>query len=140
MRGNRGRDTGPEIELRKALWRRGHRYRVHRGDLPGRPDIVFPRERLAVFCDGDFWHGKDWENRRLKLREGSNGEYWVAKIEANRERDAAQLRELRAGGWKVVRLWESEVKTNLERCVKLIEETLKDLRRDREPSSKHFAV
>ncbi len=78
--------------------------------LPGKPDIVFPRRRLAVFCDGDFWHGKDWESRRKKLARGTNSSYWIAKIERNRARDLNNRQALEAAGWTVLRFWESEIR------------------------------
>jgi DNA mismatch endonuclease Vsr len=80
---SRKRDTRCEILLRRALWALGLRYRVDVGDLPGRPDIVFRRARVAVFCDGDYWHGRDLEARLKKLARGHNPAYWVAKIRAN---------------------------------------------------------
>ena len=80
-------DTKPELRLRRALWRAGHRYRKNVATLPGKPDIVFVRARLAVFCDGDFWHGRNWPERKAKLEQGHNPGYWVAKIERNMERD-----------------------------------------------------
>ncbi len=86
-RRTRGRDTRPELLLRRELWRRGYRYRIHARDLPGRPDLIFRGARVAVFCDGDFWHGRDWTERREKLQAGANGAYWIAKIESNMRRD-----------------------------------------------------
>jgi len=77
--------------------------------LPGKPDVVFPRARLAVFCDGDFWHGRDWESRLEKLQRGSNSTYWVAKIQANIERDLRHGQALRQLGWQVLRLWEKDI-------------------------------
>ncbi len=109
-RGNKARDTAPEEQLRKALWALGARFRVHYSDVPGRPDVAFPRQKVAVFCDGDFWHGNDWSRRAQKLATGANSEYWLRKIQYNRSRDKeinAMLTEL---GWLVVRLWESDVR------------------------------
>ena len=107
MRGNRSKHTKPEILLRKALWARGLRYRLHAKDLPGKPDIVFRRAWVVVFCDGDFWHGRDWEQRRAKLADGANPDYWINKIASNRERAVHQSQELEAAGWLVLRFWES---------------------------------
>jgi DNA mismatch endonuclease (patch repair protein) len=109
MSGNRSSDTSPEKVLRQALWRLGLRYRLHAKELPGKPDVVFRRQRVAVFCDGDFWHGKDWGERRRRLSEGANADYWVPKIEANMARDLRHTAALEALGWRVVRLWESEI-------------------------------
>lgn len=114
MRGNRRKDTKPELLLRKALWHRGFRYRLHTPNLPGKPDLTFPRRRVAVFVDGDFWHGRKWETRKAKLRAGSNSGYWVAKIQRNRERDAEQNYKLKQEGWTVLRLWETDILNNLE--------------------------
>lgn len=106
---SRKSDTRCEVKLRRVLWHAGARYRKDVKTLPGRPDIVFPGPRLAVFCDGDFWHGKDWEERRRKLAEGSNPAYWIAKIERNRERDRETTRKLEEQGWAVLRYWESDI-------------------------------
>src|SRR5215471_77051 len=80
-------NTRCELLLRRTLWRRGLRYRVHHSGLPGRPDIVFPKHSVVVFCDGDFWHGRDLDMRLTKLTHGHNAAYWVAKVEANVDRD-----------------------------------------------------
>lgn len=106
---NRKTDTTAEWALRRALWRAGLRYRVHQKGLPGTPDIVFPRQRVAVFVDGDFWHGRDWEQRKERLRSSNNAEYWIAKIGYNRERDRNNDVLLVDAGWKVIRLWETDV-------------------------------
>src|SRR6201991_1052779 len=104
-RRNRARDTKAEVLLRKELWRCGLRYRLHAPDLPGKPDIVFRSARLVVFCDGDFWHGRRWKQRRDRLDRGANAPYWTAKIAANMERDRRNNHTLRATGWTVIRLW-----------------------------------
>lgn len=114
MRGNRSKHTKPEILLRKALWARGLRYRLHAKDLPGKPDIVFRRAWVVVFCDGDFWHGRDREQRRAKLADGANPDYWINKIASNRERAVHQSQELEAAGWLVLRFWESELLADVE--------------------------
>lgn len=119
-RASKKSDTGPEMRLRRALWARGLRYRKDERTLPGRPDIVFAGARLVVFCDGDFWHGKDWEARRAKLATGHNAPYWIAKIERNLARDRERTAELEASGWRVARFWESEIKRELERVVETV--------------------
>src|SRR3954462_15077122 len=111
---NRAKDTKAEVILRRTLWRLGLRYRLHASDLPGKPDIIFRSKRVAVFCDGDFWHGRNWREQRRRLRQGSNGPYWLAKIAANRQRDSRQTAMLRKKGWTVVRLWETDVLKNPE--------------------------
>ncbi len=108
-RQNRSRDTKAEVLLRKELWRRGLRYRLHASELPGKPDIVFRRARVVVFCDGDFWHGRRWHELREKLARGANAPYWTAKIAANVARDRRNTRLLHAAGWTVVRLWETDI-------------------------------
>lgn len=109
-RRNRASNTAPELLLRRALTRLGLRYRLHSKELPGRPDVVFRRARVAVFVDGDFWHGRDWAKRRRRLTERTNASYWVEKIRTNRMRDRRQSAELRRLGWWVARLWETDVK------------------------------
>jgi DNA mismatch endonuclease, patch repair protein len=102
-------NTRCEVILRRELWRRGIRYRLHVPGLPGHPDIVFPRQRVLVFCDGDFWHGRNLEQRIAKLKRGHNSAYWVAKIRRNVERDQQQTSQLQTSGWVVMRVWENDV-------------------------------
>lgn len=108
MKRVRQKNTAPELRLRSALHARGLRYRLHPNELPGRPDLVFPGGRLAVFVHGCFWHGHDCRAGRAP---SSNTEYWGPKIEANRERDARKERELREAGWDVETVWECELKS-----------------------------
>jgi len=103
-------DTRPERLLGRALWGQGLRYRKNVAGLPGRPDLVFSRARVAVFCDGDFWHGRDWDARRAILARGANASYWVAKIGRNVERDREHERTLRDEGWTVLRFWEGDIR------------------------------
>lgn len=109
---NRARNTQPEVHLQRALKKLGFRFQTHREDLPGCPDIVFPRDRVVVFCDGDFWHGRHWTKLKRALKRRANPRYWVAKIQANRLRDARTRRALRQKGWSVVRLWETDIRRN----------------------------
>ena len=111
-RANRRRDTKPELALRKELHRLGLRFRLKTEHLPGRPDLIFPGARAAIFCDGDFWHGRDWENLRSALARRANSLYWIDKIEYNRKRDAEVTRQLTEAGWRVLRLWEHEIVTD----------------------------
>ena len=108
MRRVKGRDTGPELKVRRLLWRAGYRYRLHRKDLPGRPDIVLAGRRAAVFVHGCFWHGHDCPRGARQPK--ANAEYWTAKIGRNVERDARVQAELAAGGWRPVVVWECELK------------------------------
>ena len=80
-------NTSIEVKLRKALWNRGYRYRKNYKELPGTPDIVIIKYKIAVFCDSEFFHGKDWEKLKVRLEDGKNPNYWIKKIERNRKRD-----------------------------------------------------
>ena len=95
--------------LRSALWRAGLRFRVHAKQLPGTPDVVFAAARVCVFCDGDFWHGRNWRVLRRQLLGRSNAPYWVAKILSNRRRDRRIDVALKRAGWDVHRYWETDV-------------------------------
>lgn len=101
----RRKDTAPELALRSALHRRGLRFRKNVKGLPGTPDIVFPGPRVAVFVDGDFWHGRNFADWQEKLQP-----FWRAKIERNIERDARNVQDLQAAGWRVYRTWEKDIK------------------------------
>jgi DNA mismatch endonuclease (patch repair protein) len=107
-------NTKCELLLRKSLWQLGCRFRINVRDLPGRPDIVFARVRVVVFCDGDFWHGRNWTERRRRLRAGHNPDYWTKKIARNIERDRECTSALVAGGWTVLRFWESDIVRRLD--------------------------
>jgi DNA mismatch endonuclease (patch repair protein) len=109
---NRRKNTSPEILLRKLLSSAGVRYRLHPQNVPGHPDLVIRRSRVVVFCDGDFWHGRHWARRKIKLARGWNADYWIAKIERNRRRDRLITRRLKLLGWRVIRVWESEIQRN----------------------------
>lgn len=111
-RSNTKTDTIPEVLLRKTLWRLGLRFRKNVRALPGIPDIVFPRARVAIFCDGDFWHGRDWDSLHPKLQHGTNSAYWTAKIRRNIERDKHNTELLESSGWRVIRLWETDIRSN----------------------------
>ncbi|MBI4918096.1 MAG: very short patch repair endonuclease [Acidobacteria bacterium] len=112
--------TRHERLLRAALWSMGLRYRKDVRALPGRPDIVFASARVVVFCDGDFWHGRDWRSRRRKLARGWNAAYWVAKVAANRRRDACNTRRLSNDGWRVLRIWETDILRDVASCAQLV--------------------
>jgi DNA mismatch endonuclease (patch repair protein) len=114
------RDTTPELLLRRALRGTGLRYRIDVASLPGRPDLVIPAARLVIFCDGDFWHGRDLKRRLQKLATGHNAPYWIAKIRSNVDRDRRVGRLLRDSGWKVLRLWERDVRADPGRAVKAV--------------------
>jgi DNA mismatch endonuclease (patch repair protein) len=108
MRQVKARDTKPELIVRRLLWRLGGRYRLDRKDLPGRPDIALPGQRLAIFVHGCFWHGHDCA-RGARVPK-ANREYWTAKIARNRARDASSRAALEALGWRVEVIWECDLK------------------------------
>ena len=108
----RSKDTQPELDLRKALWAEGLKYRLHRRDVCN-ADVVFPKEKVAVFVDGEFWHGYNW---KVKGKVPPK-KYWQAKIQRNMDRDERYNKELRKGGWLVIRFWETEVQNSLPKCV-----------------------
>ena len=116
----RGKDTKPEIILRKYLWSRGLRYRKNCKSLPGKPDIALTKYKVAVFCDSEFFHGKDWDKQRAKVDKGANADYWVKKIERNIERDKQKDNELKELGWTVIHFWSKEIEKNTEECYRLI--------------------
>lgn len=115
----KGKDTGPEKAMDGMLRRLRRRFESHARDLPGRPDFVFRRARVAIFVDGDFWHGWRFPAWRLKL-----SEKWEAKIEANRLRDRRNHARLRRAGWKVVRIWEHQLKRDPEACLQRVLDAL----------------
>ena len=117
-------NTLPELALRRALWQKGLRYRTHDSALPGCPDIVFRQARVAIFCDGDFWHGRELASRIALLRAGHNSAYWISKIETNVERDARNVRSLTKLGWRVLRFWESDIRRDVDRVVSTVLEAV----------------
>ena len=110
MRRVKGKDTAPELAVRKALTALGARYRLHRADLPGKPDIVLPGRRLALFVHGCFWHGHDCARGARVPKQ--NRDYWLGKVARNRERDAVNRTALEARGWRVETIWECELKAD----------------------------
>ena len=124
----RSKDTEIEIILRRALWKKGYRYRKNYKELPGRPDIVLIKYKIAIFCDGEFFHGKNWEVLKPKLENSKNGRYWIDKISKNIERDIETDRKLVFLGWTVIHFWGDEIKKNIDECIKVIEETMFDLK------------
>lgn len=129
------KETRPEVALRRELWCRGLRYRKNDKRLPGKPDIVLSRARLAVFCDGDFWHGHNWAIRGYGSLEKELKRYskpWAEKIMKNIQRDQEVDRKLKKLGWQVLRVWESDIKKNVRRCGNLVEYTYWRARRNLE--------
>lgn len=124
----RGKDTKIEVILRKALWAKGYRFRKNYKELPGTPDIVLTKYKIAIFCDGEFFHGKDWEVLKPRLEKSNNSEFWIKKISRNIERDDENDKKLLFLGWTVIRFWGDEIKKNTDECIRVIEETIFDLK------------
>lgn len=112
MRAIKSKDTKIELKLRKALWNKGVRYRKNFKIYDCHPDIVITKYKIAIFCDGDFWHGK-----KTKYKVRTNERYWNEKIKRNVERDLENTILLRDNGWTVMRFWESDINSDLDRCV-----------------------
>ena len=112
------------MKLRKALWEKGYRYRKNYKELPGKPDIVLLKYKLAIFCDSEFFHGKDWKDLQEQLKRGQNADFWLQKISQNRVRDEEINKQLMFMGWTVIRFWGKDIKKDVEQCIKVIEETI----------------
>ncbi|GAB1858235.1 very short patch repair endonuclease [Flavobacteriaceae bacterium MHTCC 0001] len=111
----RGKNTKPELMFRKALWAKGVRYRVDSKTLPGKPDVSIKKYKLAIFIDGEFWHGYNWDERKPKLK--SNRGFWIPKIERNMQRDKEVNQQLQDLGFTVFRFWSNEIKQDLLMCI-----------------------
>lgn len=128
----RSRDTGPELAFRKALRAAGlSGYRKNLRGVPGTPDVAFTKYRLALFVDGDFWHGRDFGSRRERLAAGHNGAFWVAKITRNMERDRRNEADLEAMGWTVMRFWGSDALRRPDACAEEVRAWLAAAGRER---------
>lgn len=114
MVSNRSKNTSIEVTLRKALWHCGIRYRKNYKLLNYSVDIAITKYKIAIFCDGDFWHGKDFDEKVFH----TNKKFWTEKIKRNMERDLEATIRLRDNGWQVLRFWEKDIKKNLNECVK----------------------
>ena len=123
-------DTKIEFCMRKSLWEKGYRYRKNYMELPGKPDIVITKYKIAIFCDSEFFHGKDWEVLKPRLEKGDNGNFWVRKIARNMEHDDEINKELLFLGWTVIRFWGREILKNTDECIKVIEEAIFDIKFD----------
>ena len=108
-------DTKPELKFKKALWNLGFRYRKNVKKLPGTPDIVYFKNKLVIFIDGDFWHGYNWEVKKTRIK--SNRNFWIPKIERNMQRDNQNNLLLSETGWHVMRFWEHEIKKEFDSCI-----------------------
>ena len=124
MKNIRSKNTKIERILRKALWERGIRYRKNYSKLPGKPDIVLTKYKIVIFCDSEFFHGKNWESQKIRLAKGNNGTFWINKISKNIIHDEEINKKLWFMGWTVIRFWGEEIKKNTDECIKTIEEAI----------------
>ena len=125
MQAVKNKDSQIELLLRKELWSRGIRYRKNSNKIFGKPDIVFIGKKVAVFCDSEFWHGYNWEERKKDFK--SHQEFWIPKIERNMERDREVTRRLESEGWTVLRFWGKEIKKNVSVCADMIQKVWEDV-------------
>ena len=124
MKQVKSKNSGLELILRKILWDRGLRYQKNPQNVYGKPDIVFKGRKVAVFCDGEFWHGFDWKHKQKELK--TNRKFWISKIERNMKRDQEVNETLISSGWHVLRFWGREIKKNPQKCAQLIEKVIKN--------------
>ena len=123
MKQVKNKDSKIEVALRKELWNRGLRYQKNVTSIFGKPDLVFKGKKVAVFCDSEFWHGYNWEERKKDFK--SHQEFWIPKIERNMERDKEVTAELQRQGWTVLRFWGKEIKKNVCGCADIIEKAVR---------------
>ena len=126
MRKIHSKDTCIELLLRTALWHIGYRYRKNYKALPGSPDIVLTKYKIAIFCDSEFFHGKDWEILKLRLEKGKNPDFWIKKIERNRNRDYENDKKLLFLGYTVLHFWGQDISKHTDECLQTIEEAIWD--------------
>lgn len=117
-------NTSIELQLRKALWKKGYRYRKNYRKLPGSPDIVLSKYKIAIFCDSEFFHGKDWEILKLRLEKGKNPDFWIKKIDRNRARDFENDKKLLFLGYTVLHFWGQDILKHTDECMRAIEESI----------------
>lgn len=119
----KNKDSKIELKLRKELWSRGLRYQKNVTEIIGKPDIVFKGKKVAIFCDSEFFHGYDWENKKNEIK--SNRDFWIKKIERNIQRDREVTSCLEMQGWIVLRFWGKDINKNVEKCADIIEEVIR---------------
>ena len=124
MRAIKSKDTKIEELLGKALWAKGYRYRKNSIEIFGKPDFTFKKYKIAIFCDSEYFHGKDWKTKKHRIK--TNTEFWHKKIEGNIERDKVVNETLLKSGWQVIRFWGEEIKKNLDLCILRIEQIIRD--------------
>ena len=122
MQAIKNKDSKIEMLLRKALWKKGYRYRKNYKLLEGKPDIVLTKYKLVIFCDSEFWHGYDWNNKKHEIK--SHKEFWYNKIESNIKRDKNVNYILKSQGWKVLRFWGKDIIKNTNECINRIEKAI----------------
>lgn len=124
MKQVKNKDSKIEILLRKELWKRGLRYRKNTNKVFGHPDIAFIGKKIAVFCDSEFWHGFNWEEKKKEIK--SNKEFWLKKIERNMARDIEVNTRLNEDGWIVLRFWGKDIKKDTAKCADIIEKAVRE--------------
>ena len=124
----KSKDTSIEVKLRKELWKKGYRYRKNYNKIPGKPDIAITKYKIAIFCDSEFFHGKDWEILKLRLEKGKNPDFWIKKIERNRNRDCENDRKLLFLGYTVLHFWGQDITKHTDECLQAIEEAIWDIK------------
>jgi DNA mismatch endonuclease, patch repair protein len=122
MKHIKSQDTSIELKLRKALWQRGYRYRKNCKDIFGKPDICFKSKKIAIFCDSEFWHGKNYLEKKLLPK--TNTSFWKNKIIKNIQRDTVVNQKLKEEEWLVLRFWAKDINKNLDKCIQKIEKVL----------------
>jgi DNA mismatch endonuclease (patch repair protein) len=122
----KSKDTKIELLMANELWKKGFRYRKNDKSIIGKPDFTFKKIKLAIFCDSEFWHGKDWDIQQKRI--GTNQSFWVTKIQNNINRDRLINEKLTNSGWIVLRFWETDIKKNLGWCILTIIETIQYLK------------
>ncbi|MCG8329532.1 MAG: very short patch repair endonuclease [Chitinophagales bacterium] len=128
MRKIKSSDTKPEIKLRKALWNMGYRYRKDVKSLPGKPDIAIKKYKIAIFIDGEFWHGYNWKEKKQRIQR--NRAYWIPKIERNMQRDQHNTQQLQLMGYTVFRFWEQRLKKEFETCLRAVVGAIEEKKRN----------
>lgn len=124
MKAIKSKDTKIEGLLGKALWARGYRYRKNNKSVFGKPDFTFKKYKIAIFCDSEFFHGKDWKTKKHRIK--TNAEFWHKKIEGNMQRDKIVNETLLKNGWQVIRFWGADIKKNLDLCINIIEKAIEE--------------
>ncbi len=124
MRAIKSKGTKIEVLLGKALWARGIRYRKNNKTIFGKPDFAIKKYKIAIFCDSEYFHGKDWETNKLRIKTNTN--FWHRKIEQNIKRDELVNRTLKEEGWSIIRFWGEEIKKDIDNCIIKIERILQE--------------